>query len=255
MNNLRAFVAILFVLSLAGCASLKTYNPATGQKEFIFISAADEIKLGESIHRQILEQYSLSADPALNQKVNTVGERLAHISDRQDYAYQFSVIDDKELNAFTIPGGHIYIFRGLLERLKSDDQLASVLAHEIGHCAAKHTVKKFQAAMGYNLISSIALGALGEGPSQQLASLGTNAVMQITFSAYGRKDEYQADNLGLKYLRLAGYDTRAMIEVFEILKAASEGAEPPAILSTHPHLNDRIVAVQEQIRAVEAQEK
>ena len=254
MNKVATLTAILSVLLFAGCASLKTYNPATGQSELIWISTEEEIKLGQGIDQQILQQYSLSTDPILNQKVNTIGQRLAQVSDRKDYLYQFSVIDDKELNAFTIPGGHVYVFRGLLERLQRDDQIAAVLAHEIGHCAAKHTVKKFQAAMGYNLIGNIILGAVGEEQSQ-LAALGSNTVMQIAFSAYGRKDEYQADSLGLKYLRLAGYDVHAMTEVFAILKNASEGPEPPAILSTHPHLDDRIVAAKEQISEVEAQEK
>ena len=245
---------ILFPVScflLTSCASLGTYNPATGQKEFIFISTQEELALGDQVHRQIIQQYAPSFDAALNQRVQNVGQRLAQVSDRQDYPYQFFVIDDKELNAFTIPGGRIYVFRGLLERITRDDQLAAVLAHEIGHTAAKHTVKKFQAAMGYDLISQIVFGAIGEGQASQIASLSSGAIMQIVFSAYGRKDEYQADSLAIKYMNLTGFDLNGIIEVFEILKAASEGGEPPEILSTHPHLDDRIIAVKQQIETIE----
>ena len=248
-------LCILFPVScflLTSCASLGTYNPATGQKEFIFISTDEELKLGAAVHQQIVRQYSPSWDPLLIERVNRIGQRLAQVSDRQDYPYQFFVIDDKELNAFTIPGGRIYVFRGLLEKLTRDDQLAAVLGHEIGHCAAKHTVKKFQAAMGYDLISQIVFGAIGKGQASQMASLSSGAIMQIVFSAYGRKDEYQSDTLGLKYMGLTGYDPHGMIEVFEILKAASENGEPPETLSTHPHLDDRIIAVKQQIEAVKA---
>ena len=145
------------------------------------------------------------------------------------------------MNAFTIPGGRIYIFTGLVDKLDSDDEIAGVLAHEIGHCAARHTVKKFQAG----LIGGMILGQIGAGGQTQ--QIATNTMMRLVFSAYGRKDEHEADRLGIKYMRLAGYDLDGMIKTLEILKKESKGSVTPVILRTHPHLDDRIISVKRQI--------
>ena len=192
----------------------------------------------------------MSKDARQAQRIQTIGQRLSRASDRQDYEYHFYLLDKNEINAFTTPGGNIYFFSGLLNQLKTDDQVASVLAHEIGHCAAKHTVKKFQAAMGYNLIGSIILGQISSEAARSTASLASNTAMQLAMSAYGRQDEYQADLLGLKYMYLAGYNLDGMIETLKVLEKESHGARPPLILSTHPYVDDRIKAVQEEIPRV-----
>lgn len=228
-----------FVLTLSGCASLGAYNPATGRSEFIFISTAEEVSMGQSIHQQLLTRYALAQDKEAAERIEEIGQRLAQVSDRQDYAYHFFLVESEELNAFTIPGGNIYFFTGLLEHMDTDDQIASVLAHEIGHCSAKHTVKKYQAALGYSLIGSLVLSGM-ESASQQVAQMSSDVVMNLVFSAYGRRDEFEADRLGLKYMVLADYDTQGMIETFEILKQESRDAGPSLILRSHPYLEDRI---------------
>ncbi|MCH7590548.1 M48 family metalloprotease [PVC group bacterium] len=237
---------------MTGCASLGTYNPATGRNEFIFISTPEEISLGNSIHRQLTKQFRISNQTAADERIHRIGRHLAQVSDRRDYQYHFFLVEKDEMNAFTIPGGRIYIFSGLIDKLTSDDQIASVLAHEIGHCAARHTVKKFQAALGYNLISSIVLRKIGGG-AQQIASMSSNMIMNIVFSAYGRQDEYEADRLGIKYLHLAGYDPKASIETLEILQREPKGDGAPLVLRSHPYLSDRIDAVKEEIRLINHQ--
>src|SRR5262249_26854313 len=127
----------------------------------------------------------------------------------------------------------------------------AVLAHEIGHCSARHTVKKYQAALGYDFVSKLVLNRIASDTARQLASVGGGLVANIAMSAYGRQDEYEADHLGIKYMRLAGYDLNGMIRTFEVLKANSKGSEPPAILQTHPHLDDRIKAVEKEIHGAE----
>jgi len=148
-------------------------------------------------------------------------------------------------------GGNIYIYAGLIEKFSTDDQIASVLAHEIGHCAARHTVKKFQAALGYQLIGGILLSQVDDAQTKQIAGLSSNAVMSIVFSSYGRKDEYEADRLGVKYMSLAGYDLNGTIEALEIIKKEAKGPDVPLILRSHPHLGDRIVAVKRKIKSME----
>jgi len=250
-----AFTAFftVFTLVLSGCASLGTYNPATGRKEFIFISTPEEISLGKDVHKRLMQQYEISNQTDKAERVSRIGQRLAQVSDRQDYEYQFFLVEKDEMNAFTTPGGRIYLFLGLVDKLTTDDQIASVIAHEIGHCAARHTVKKFQAALGYNLVGSIVLAQVGGEKAQRVTSMSSNVIMNLVFSAYGRQDEYEADRLGVKYLRLAGYDPKASIAALEILQEESKGVGAPLVLRSHPHLPDRIKAVKREIQLMHGQ--
>ena len=242
----------LFVLFffLCGCATL--YNPATGQKEYIFISTESEVKMGQDIQKQLSAEFTFIESGRQFDRIQRIGRRLAAVSDRRDLPYHFYLIDKDELNAFTVPGGSIYIFSGLLNKLDGNDNaVAAVLAHEIGHCAARHTVKKFQAALGYSLVGSILLSQIDQAAVKDVAAMSTNAVMQIVFSAYGRQDEYQADQLGVKYLDLAGFNVVGMVQTLDVLKKASGGSSTPAILLTHPHPEDRIAAVKKQIESMQ----
>lgn len=227
------------------------YNPATGHREFIMISTASEVEMGKDVHQSISQQYKFPDSPAKLERVRHIGERIAKVSDRQDYKYNFYVIEDDELNAFTTPGGNVYMYTGLLDKLKSDDQVAAVLAHEIGHCAARHTVKKFQAALGYNIVSGILISQITEDQAQRITALSANAVMNIIFSAYSRKDEFEADRLGVKYMHLACYDPQASVETFKILEANSKGPEIPLFLRSHPYTQDRIRTIGEEIKLVD----
>ena len=178
-----------------------------------------------------------------------IGRKLSQVSDRQDYEYSFYLIDKKEFNAFTIPGGKVYMFSGLFDALNSDDEIAAVLAHEIGHCSARHTIKKFQAAMGYNIVGTILLSQVDpQNQMKEILSQGSGTVMNLIFSAYGRQDEYEADRLGIKYMHLAGYKKEAMIATFETLQKGSKGDSVPLILRSHPFIKDRIEQVKEEIK-------
>jgi predicted Zn-dependent protease len=256
--NMRSFQAVFFLLSvsffLSACGTLGTYNPATGRKEFIAISTSEEVAMGQKIHQDIIQQFALSKDQSQIDRIRRIGEKLSLVSDRQDYAYRFYVVEKDDINAFTTPGGNIYFFTGLLKKLKTDDQIAAVLAHEIGHCAARHTIKKFQAAMSANLLGSILLRSIDAGAAQQITQLSTSAVLNLVFSAYGRKDEYEADRLGIKYMYLAGYNLQGVIETLDVLEKESEDKKgPPLILRTHPFVSDRIQQAQQEIEAVKKQ--
>lgn len=236
------------ILLLSGCATLGEYNVATGRREFIFISTAEEVEMGQSIHQQLSSAEKIST----SQRIERIGQRLAEVSDRQDYQYQFFVVEKDELNAFTIPGGRIYIYTGLINKLGSDDEIAAVLSHEIGHCAARHAVKKFQAALGYQLIGNMILGGMEGERARQVASLGSGAIMNIVFSSYGRQDEYEADKLGLKYMDAGGYDMAGMIKTFAVLeKEEARGSGVPLILRSHPYASDRIARIKEEIAKIE----
>ena len=207
--------------------------------------------MGENIHQEISREYRLLTNDPRVDRVRDIGGKLAKVSDRQDYPYHFFVIDKDEINAFTIPGGRIYFFTGLLNKLKTDEEIAAVLGHEIGHCAARHTVKKFQAALGYNLIGTLVLSQIG-GSKERVSTLSraSNIAMQLALSAYGRKDEFESDRLGVKYMFLAGYNLNGMIKTLEVLEQESKGPSAPLILRTHPYVSDRMTAIKAEIQNV-----
>ncbi len=246
--RLRKFLFILFLVALSGCAFIGSYNPATGRREFIAISTPTEVRMGRDIHQRLLREYEFVIRGGLLNRVRSIGARLAAVSDRKDYKYNFYVIKKDEMNAFTTPGGNIYIFTGLLNKLKDDNQIAAVIAHEMGHCAARHVVKKFQAILGYDLLGSFILSNIGLSPyARSIARLSSSAVMRLVSSAYSRHDEYEADRLGVKYMRLAGFNPQGMVEVLKILKKTSREPGGLIILRSHPYLKDRIIAVQHEI--------
>jgi predicted Zn-dependent protease len=252
-RTVRVPIFIILCLMLPGVFGCTTYNAATGKNEFVMVSTQYEVNMGEEIHKGIIEKYKFSKDQAAVDRLNRIGERVTQVSDRQDYKYTFYLVDSKDINAFTTPGGNIYFYTGLMDKLKTDDQIAAVIAHETGHCAARHIAKKFQAALGYSMAGSLAMSILGlEGGAQEIASLGSDAVMTIVFNAFSRKDEYQADSLGLKYMYLAGYNLNGMLETMHILLEESKGPKMPLILNTHPFVEDRIVAIEKEIPSFEA---
>lgn len=231
---------------LSGYASLGAYNPTTGCKEFVMISTYDELALGQGGYQKLEAQHTISQDPRFTERLRRIGQGITQISDRQDCEYKFFVVEDNQRNAFTTPGGNVYVFSGLMSRM-NDEQLASMISHEVGHGAAKHIAKKYQAALGYDLITGLAVSLFSDESSQQLAGISTAAVLSLVSSKYNRLDEYEADLLAVKYMQRAGYDPQAIISAFEILQANSGGPQTPLILRSHPYLDDRIKAVRKEI--------
>lgn len=245
-NSLLIFT-LFVIITASGCAAFGTFNPATGKNEFIAISTRQEIQMGQSLHNALRKKYKFSTNASQINRMEKIGFKLSLVSDRQDYEYRFYLVEDPALNAFTTPGGNIYVHTGLLDKLESDDQVAFVIAHEIGHCAAKHVVKKYQAALGYDLIGNIILDQLsGNTQAQRIASLSSDVLTKLVFSAYSRKDENQADQIGIKYTFLAGYDPSQAADSFLILKKHAKEGYTPQMLRSHPGLDERIENVKRE---------
>ncbi len=251
IKPLKSFLLLLFLFSLSGCAT--TYNPATGRNEVIFINSASETVIGKSAAAQISEKYKLIESGEDFDRLNRIGKRIASVSDRKDIEYRFYLIDSKELNAFTVPGGHVYIFKGLYDKL-DDDELAAVMAHEIGHVAARHIVKKMQAGLGYQLLSTIALIAYTSNADDDkrkqagYAAYAGATAFNLVALGYSRKDEFQADELSVKYTSSAGFDPHGMIGALEKLDDQNKkGISVPYILRSHPYIDQRISRIDEQI--------
>jgi predicted Zn-dependent protease len=240
---------VVFLLAFfSGCATV--YNPATQRKEFILIDSAQEVQLGRGMSEEIIKKSEpMLNDPAKQRYVNEVGNKIAQASDRRDIMYHFAVLDSADLNAFALPGGYVYIYRGLLEKV-DEPELAAILAHEVGHVAAKHSVKRLQSELGYEVLVGIAMAGFGnQNPAlaQGVAGL-SNTVFSLLERGYGREDELFADKLAVKYTRLAGYDPRAMARVLELLnKDKGPSGRVFEILSTHPRMEERIRKVNEEI--------
>ena len=241
---MRHFILSLLILfSLSGCATV--YNPATGQKEFIFITTPTEVSIGKAVSAKVASQYKISNDAEKNNRVREIGKKIAEVSDRKDLVYNFYVIEENDLNAFTSPGGYLYINSGLLDKA-TDDELACVIGHEVGHVAARHIAKKMQAQIGYSILMNIAMRKAGLKDMQTAASISYNLIML----GYSREDELLSDRLAVKYAHKAGYDPYAMISFLKKLKNSSKNDIGPVFLRSHPYASDRIKMLEKEIPGI-----
>ena len=246
-----ANIGVILFFFLAGATVGCAVNPVTGQQEFVLMSEQQELAIGNQANRQVLQQYQVYPDQQLQIYVASVGQRLARISHRKDLSYHFTVLDSTEINAFALPGGYIYITRGLLAYLNSEAELAAVLGHEIGHVTARHSVRQQTSAraagVGAGILSILLPELANAGLGQTVNVLGT-----ALLSGYGREHELEADRLGADYLAHSGYDPQAMLAVIRTLKeheilesrlAREEGRRARiyhGVFSTHPDNDTRL---------------
>jgi predicted Zn-dependent protease len=229
---------------LAACAT----NPVTGERELALISEAQEIQLGREAAQQAEESIGLVDDTELQGYVHKIGIALAKSSERPALPWTFRVVDDPTPNAFALPGGFIFVTRGMLNLMDSEAELASVLGHEIGHVTARHSVSQ---------ISRQQLAQLGLGlggilvPEIQPFGQAIGAGLGLLFLKHGRDDERQADELGFKYSRTQNYDVREMADVFEALQRYGDRQEGrsglPSWLATHPAPEERVATARQRV--------
>jgi predicted Zn-dependent protease len=241
----RTFAAAAALALLAACAT----NPATGKRQIMLVGEAQEIAMGQEADQEVASSLGLYPDDALQTYVAGLGKALAARGERPSLPWTFRVVDDATVNAFALPGGFIYVTRGLMTHLNSEAELASVVGHEIGHVTARHTVSQITKSQ----LATLGLVA-GMIVRPELARFGdlAQAGMQLMFLKFGRNDEQQADDLGLRYMTRQDYDPREMVEVFSVLdrlgQTSGEG-RLPAWLSTHPAPANRAQRIQSEIQA------
>jgi len=208
------------------------------------MSPQQEKAVGAAEHKKIAAQYGLYEDEALNAYVNEVGQRVAQKTERSDVAYKFYIIDSPIVNAFALPGGYVYVSRGLLALAENEAQLAAVLGHEIGHITARHSAERYSHTVLASLGTGLLSATIGEDGVSDLLGLGSN----LYLSSYSRGQENQADTLGIRYLDHAGYNPGAMTEFLTNLQnhsaleaqIAGQQAQGSGYFSTHPATQDRI---------------
>lgn len=231
------------LLVLAGCST--EYNIATGEQEVYFYSTDREVKIGESIAKEAEKELKSVDDPLEQKRVEDIGKKIASVCDRKDIDYHFYVLDDPEVNAFSLPGGFVYVNKGLVDRAANDDELACVLGHEIGHIVARHSIKKLQAVMGYSILRLLTMAVPQDG------SVGGTADVAFTqiLTGYSREDELLADQLGARYAKAAGYNPHAMISFLSKLEEIERKRplQPKSYFKTHPYGPDRIRIVKQEL--------
>lgn len=260
----RRLPALLLTLALvAGCGTT-VVNPVTGKAERSVMDEASEIAEGKKAHAQVIAESGVVANPALQAYVNDIGQKLAKQSHRASLTWTFTVLDSPEINAFALPGGYVYVTRGIMAYLESEADLAGVIGHEIGHVTARHGAQRAtsQQNAGIGVLAATVLGVLvegvtGVGGAAQAASQIGQTVAAGRLASYSREQESQADALGAEYLSRVRYDPKNMIDVIQVLKnqerfaadqAKADGKAAPAgnnWLASHPSNDQRLADIRQ----------
>jgi predicted Zn-dependent protease len=260
--RLKLLPVALSLALLCACGTA-VVNPVSGQTEYSAMSEEQEVAEGQKAHQQVLKEYSVYNNAAVQAYVNALGQRLAAQSHRSHLQWHFTVLDSPEINAFALPGGYVYVTRGIMAYMENEADLAGVMGHEIGHVSARHGAQRAtsQQHAGFGVFAANILGAVlesqGLAGAGQLAGQVSQTVAAGYIASYGREQELQADGLGAEYLARNHYDPHKMVEVINVLKsqerfaadqAKAEGKPAPAgggWLASHPSNDQRLQQIQE----------
>lgn len=238
---------VCLVFQISACATVqKVLDKA------IPIDTPQEIELGKQFSQAIEKEYNILQDQEITEYVNKVGQRVVRASARQDLPYHFKVVNSKEINAFALPGGFVYINAGALKAMDNESQLAGVLAHEVGHIVARHGVKRIQASIGTSRLFEIIFQGKTGNKRDVIAKQAVSLAMNLVMLGHGRQAEFEADELSVNFTYQSGYNPGGMIEFFEKLKA-TEKREPSKLkhlLASHPPTSERIERVKAKIEGL-----
>jgi predicted Zn-dependent protease len=245
----------MIALVMVGVAVLTYYgsrerNAITGEEQSIALSPEQEIALGLQSAPEMAAQFGgLDPDESAQQIVQAIGTKIVHstVASQTPYEFRFfALADPQTVNAFALPGGPVFVTRGLLARLVNEAQLAGVLGHEVGHVLGRHAAEHIaKDQLAQSIVGAVGVASDDPYSAQQIAGVVANMVQL----KYGREDELQADSLGVHLMADAGYDPRALIDVMTILEEASGGEAPPEYMSSHPNPGNRRERIQAHIDA------
>jgi predicted Zn-dependent protease len=251
MTRRLAYISLLVPTLMLGtgvgsCAR----NPVTGKSELSLVSESQEIQMGQQASKEVAQSIGLYKDQAVQSYVSDLGKRMAAESERPNLPWEFHVVDDGAVNAFALPGGFIYVTRGLMTSINDEAELATVVGHEIGHVTNRHSVQMISKSQ----LAQLGLG-IGSILSSDIAKFGqiASAGLQVLFLKYSRDAENQADQAGFRYALNENYDVRRMSKVFETLDRISQSGgdgKLPEWLATHPNPGNRIKHIEKMLDTV-----
>jgi predicted Zn-dependent protease len=241
-------ILLLVPAIVAACAT----NPVTGEREFTLMTEAQEIAMGRDADAQVRAEMGIYDDPELTKYVSDIGLKLAKLSERPNLPWQFAVVDQPAINAFALPGGFIYVTRGILPYLDNEAELAGVLGHEIGHVTARHSVRQYSRTIG----GVAALGAIGIFvPAARPFGQMSQQALGLLFLKYGRADELQADQLGARYEASGGWDPAGVPGMLATLGRLDESTDRKGVpnwLATHPDPLSRVAEIAPTVTLLKA---
>jgi predicted Zn-dependent protease len=243
-----AWIAAALGLSILGsCAT----TPYTKRTQFMVVSQEEEMALGAQAYQQVLSESRIESDAGVNEIVRRVGTRIAAAADRPDFQWEFTVVEDeKQVNAFALPGGKVAVYTGMFPVAETEAGLAVVMGHEVAHALARHGAERMSQQMGVQAVgtaAAVALGASGaggitQGVAMQAFGLGAQVGVLLPF---GRQQESEADHIGMILMAKAGYDPAEAVGFWERMDEQSSGGAPPEFLSTHPSHGTRSSQIRE----------
>lgn len=256
-GGIRLLIGVVMALfALCSYFGSSSFNPVTGENQYVSITPEQEIALGLQAAPEMAAQYGgLHPDQRGQALVDAVGRKVVTNSDAAKTGYHFDfhlLADERTVNAFALPGGQIFITAGLLGRLQTEGQLAGILGHEAAHVVARHSAQQIaKQKLTQGLTGAVLLSTYDpNNPASQQTAQIAMVIGQLVNMKYGREDELESDQLGVRFMADAGYDPRSMINVMQILEQAGGGTRQPEFFSTHPNPENRVAHIQQAIEQV-----
>jgi len=237
-----AIIGLPFVLGASGCG---------GGSGLVSIDTPTEIRIGQQAAADLEHQYGVVNDPTQTARIRRIGDAIAVVSGRPDLPWSFKILNMSDVNALSLPGGPVYVTKGLVALNLSDNEMAGVLGHEIAHIKERHAVKAIERGMTEQLLAELVLGNSGAA-TQAAANLAIQLAVELPHS---RDDEYQADQVGIKLAYNAGYPANGLLLFLQQLQAMSGPSNTPAWLQTHPSTPDRVARAQQTVAQVQGQRR
>lgn len=251
---MKKIFLLLITLLFLGCTG---QAPVTHREQLLLISPSEEMVMGEKSYKEFLSKAKISTDKAQTQRIRRIGKKIAVAANRKDFNWEFNLIDDKQVNAFCMPGGKVIVYTGILPIAKNDDQLATVMSHEIAHALARHGAERMSQQYVSNslqTLGNVVVGATAPEYSDAFnLAYGYGSQLGVMLP-YSRSQEYEADEIGIHLMKKAGYNINEAVAFWKNMKNMknSKGGAQPEFLSTHPSDDHRIQRIEEIVKKLNA---
>nr|WP_275848696.1 M48 family metallopeptidase [Sulfurimonas sp. SAG-AH-194-I05] len=247
---MKFFYLALVAFLLSGCMGKA---PITNRDQILLMSPSEEIALGTQGYAAFLKTAKLSTDRVQVARVRSIGQKIAIAANKPNYKWEFNVVDDKQINAFCMPGGKVVVYTGILDLVKNDDQLATIMSHEVAHALARHGAERMshqKISSGVQLLGNLILGQTAPQYTNTFNTAYGYGTKYGVMLPYSRSHEYEADEIGVHLMYKAGYNIQEAVNFWKIMKAM-KGNAPTEFLSTHPNDDNRILKIAQTIKKIE----